>query len=105
MDAACRVTVVIISSVILCLGLGIAISCGLAAFCPFEFCMALQIDNVRVLFLVGFGFGVTLIFVSIFGLCAGCWAGCLNKETQVNDCCGRMPLICTRVCIPIYLVH
>lgn len=65
--------------------------------------MALQIDNVRVLFFVGFGFGITLIFVSIFGLCAGCWAGCLNKDTP-DDCCGTLPLICTRVCIPIYLV-
>ena len=34
--------------------------------------MALQIDNVRVLFFVGFGFGITLIFVSIVRGTRGC---------------------------------
>jgi len=103
--AACRVTIIIINSVLLCLGLGIGVSSGLAAFCPFQFCEALKIENVLILFYVGFGFGITMVFVSIFGLFSGCCAGCVNSDkVDADDCCGRMPYICTKVCIPIYLV-
>ena len=38
---------------------------GLAAFCPFDFCEALKIENVQILFYIGFGFGITMVCVSI----------------------------------------